>query len=216
MALANEPDLLVADEPTTALDVTIQAQILALLEDLKGRLGMAVLLITHDLTIVRRVADRVAVMTKGELVEEGPVARIFEQPRHPYTRHLLASEPKGRPPPVAAGAADVMRGDDLKVHFPIQRGLLKRTVGWIKAVDGVSLGVREGETLGVVGESGSGKTTLGLALLRLIRSRGGVYFRGRDIQGRSWRQLRPLRREMQVVLAASARACRWARSSRRD
>jgi microcin C transport system ATP-binding protein len=199
MALANEPDLLIADEPTTALDVTIQAQILKLIRDLQQRLGMAVLLITHDLGIVRKVADRVCVMTQGEIVEQGPVGRIFEAPQHPYTKHLLASEPRGRPLVPRRDAPVVLEGRDVKVHFPIQRGFLKRTVGWIKAVDGVSLAVREGETVGVVGESGSGKTTLGLALLRLIPSRGEILFEGTSVQGWSWKQMRPLRRQMQIV-----------------
>jgi microcin C transport system ATP-binding protein len=199
MALANEPDLLIADEPTTALDVTIQAQILQLLKYLQARLGMAILLITHDLTIVRRFADRVAVMTKGELVEQGPVDQIFDRPRHSYTRHLLAAEPKGEPRPADPAAPIVMAAEDLKVHFPIQRGLFKRTVGHVKAVDGISLRVRAGHTVGVVGESGSGKTTLGLAMLRLLPSQGGIVFDRQPIQGLSWRQLRPLRREMQVV-----------------
>jgi microcin C transport system ATP-binding protein len=199
MALANEPDLLIADEPTTALDVTIQAQILQLLRDLQQRLGMAMLLITHDLTIVRKVADRVCVMTQGRIVETGPVAQVFERPQHPYTQHLLAAEPKGRPLERAAGAPVVMAGDEVKVHFPIQRGLLRRTVGYVKAVDGVDLSIRRGQTVGVVGESGSGKTTLGLALLRLLRSEGAICFRDQDIQGWSSRRLRPLRRDMQIV-----------------
>jgi len=199
MALANDPDLLIADEPTTALDVTIQAQILELLQDLQRRLGMAVLLITHDLGIVRRVADRICVMTNGEIVETGQTERIFENPRHPYTRHLLAAEPKGRPDPGPAGAPKTAEGDDVKVWFPIRRGILRRTVGHIKAVDGISLSVREGHTLGVVGESGSGKTTLGLALLRLEQSEGALRFRGKDLRGYSGKRLRPLRREMQIV-----------------
>jgi microcin C transport system ATP-binding protein len=199
MALANEPDLLIADEPTTALDVTIQAQILQLLRDLQQRLGMAMLLITHDLTIVRKVADRVCVMTRGQIVETGPVAEVFERPRHPYTQHLLAAEPKGRPLERALDAPVVMAGDEIKVHFPIQRGLLRRTVGHVKAVDGVDLRIRRGQTVGVVGESGSGKTTLGLALLRLLRSEGAICFRDQDIQGWSSRRLRPLRRDMQIV-----------------
>jgi microcin C transport system ATP-binding protein len=199
MALANEPDILIADEPTTALDVTIQAEVLRLLQELQARLGMAILLITHDLTIVRKVADRVAVMRHGLIVEQAPTARLFAHPEHPYTRHLLASEPKGTPGPADPSRPLVAEGRDVKVHFPIQRGLLRRTVGHIKAVDGVSLAVREGETVGVVGESGSGKTTLGLALLRLTPSKGAILFGGQDVQGRSWRQLRPLRREMQVV-----------------
>ncbi|HYZ27141.1 MAG TPA: ABC transporter ATP-binding protein [Geminicoccaceae bacterium] len=199
MALANEPDLLIADEPTTALDVTIQAQILQLLKDLQQRLGMAMLLITHDLTIVRKVSDRVCVMTQGQIVETGAVEEIFERPRHPYTQHLLAAEPKGKPLSHAADAPVVMAGDEVKVHFPIQRGLLRRTVGHVKAVDGVDLRIRRGQTVGIVGESGSGKTTLGLALLRLLRSEGSIRFRDHDIQGWSSRRLRPLRRDMQIV-----------------
>jgi microcin C transport system ATP-binding protein len=199
MALANEPDLLIADEPTTALDVTIQAQILTLLKDLQRRLGMAMLLITHDLTIVRKVADRVCVMTDGEIVETGPVARLFEHPQHPYTRHLLAAEPKGKPLVRAPDAPIVIAAEHVKVHFPIQRGLLRRTVGHVKAVDGVDVRVRRGQTVGVVGESGSGKTTLGLALLRLIKSAGAIRFGDQDIQGWSSRRLRPLRRHMQIV-----------------
>jgi microcin C transport system ATP-binding protein len=199
MALANQPELLIADEPTTALDVTIQAQILTLLRDLQHRLDMAMLLITHDLTIVRKVADRVCVMTDGEIVESGPVEEVFERPQHAYTRHLLAAEPKGRPLRRDPSAPVVMAGDDVKVHFPIQRGLLKRTVGHIKAVDGVNVTVRRGQTVGVVGESGSGKTTLGLALLRLLKSQGAIRFRDKDIQGWPSGKLRPLRRDMQIV-----------------
>jgi len=199
MALANEPDLLIADEPTTALDVTIQAQILQLLKDLQAKLGMAMLLITHDLTIVRKVADRVAVMTGGEIVETGPTASVFDAPQHSYTQHLLAAEPKGKALAHDPDAPVIMAGNDVKVHFPIQRGLLKRTVGHVKAVDGVDLEVREGQTIGVVGESGSGKTTLGLALLRLLKSEGDINFNGENIQGWSNRQLRPLRRHMQIV-----------------
>jgi microcin C transport system ATP-binding protein len=199
MALANEPDILIADEPTTALDVTIQAQILQLLKDLQARLGMAILLITHDLAVVRRFAERVCVMTKGEIVEQGPVATVFDRPHHAYTRHLLAAEPTERAMPADPAAATVVTARDLQVHFPIRRGLLKRTIGHVKAVDGVDLVVREGQTMGVVGESGSGKTTLGLALLRLLPSQGSILFGRRPIQGLSWKQLRPLRREMQVV-----------------
>ncbi len=199
MALANQPELLIADEPTTALDVTIQAQILALLRDLQRRLNMAMLLITHDLTIVRKVADRVCVMTDGEIVESGPVEDVFERPQHAYTQHLLAAEPKGRPLNRDRSAPVVMAGDQVKVHFPIQRGLLKRTVGHIKAVDGVNVTVRRGQTVGVVGESGSGKTTLGLALLRLLKSEGAIRFQDRDIQGWPSGKLRPLRRDMQIV-----------------
>ncbi len=199
MALANEPDLLIADEPTTALDVTIQAQILALLKDLQKRFGMALLLITHDLGIVRKMADRVCVMSEGLVVEAGEVATVFAAPAHPYTRRLLAAEPKGQPPSPPADAPDVLAGDDIKVHFPIRKGLLRRTVDHVKAVDGISVRVRAGHTVGVVGESGSGKTTLGLALLRLTESQGAIRFDGRDIQGRSRAEMRPLRRQMQVV-----------------
>jgi microcin C transport system ATP-binding protein len=199
MALANEPDLLIADEPTTALDVTIQAQILALLRDLRSRLGMALLFITHDLTLVRKLADRVCVMQAGRIVEQGPVARLFGAPRHPYTRHLLESEPRGGPAPPDADAPTLLEGRDVRVWFPIRRGFARRTVGFVKAVDGISLAVREGETLGIVGESGSGKTTLGLALLRLERSRGTIRFGGRDLQGLRFSETRSLRRGMQIV-----------------
>lgn len=199
MALANEPDLLIADEPTTALDVTIQAQILKLLKELQQKLGMALLLITHDLGIVRKMADHICVMTQGEIVEAGPPDAIFENPQHAYTRKLLAAEPKGDPLPADLSAPVVMSGDDIKVHFPIKKGLLKRTVDYIKAVDGISLSVRAGHTIGVVGESGSGKTTLGMALLRLTASNGNIAFNGQQIQGLGSRELRPLRREMQVV-----------------
>jgi microcin C transport system ATP-binding protein len=199
IALANEPDLLIADEPTTALDVTIQAQILSLLKSLQSRLKMAVLLITHDLTIVGKVAERVAVMTGGEIVETGPVDEILHAPRHPYTRRLVAAEPKGAPVAERADAPVLFETNDLKVHFPIRKGVLKRTVGYVRAVDGVSASVRRGQTIGVVGESGSGKTTLGLAILRLIASRGRVVMFGRDIQGASFNEMRPLRRRMQIV-----------------
>ena len=199
MALANEPDLLIADEPTTALDVTIQAQILELLRRLQREMGMAMLLITHDLNIVRKMADRVCVMTDGNTVESGVTHRVFEAPSHPYTRHLLAAEPGGSPRPVAPDADMVMQAEDLRVWFPIQRGVLKRTIGHVRAVDGVTVSIREGETLGVVGESGSGKTTLGMALLRLVSSSGPIVYRGADIQGLRFRQTRPLRQELQVV-----------------
>jgi len=199
MALANEPRLLIADEPTTALDVTVQAQILELLADLKANRGMAMLFITHDLGIVRRVADRVCVMTEGEIVEQGPTERIFTDPQHPYTKHLLAAEPKGEPPESDPNAPVVMEGDDIRVWFPIKRGVLRKTVGHIKAVDGIDVRVREGQTLGVVGESGSGKTTLGLGLLRLISSEGRIVFLGKDIQGTKFGETRELRSEMQIV-----------------
>jgi len=199
MALANEPALLIADEPTTALDVTIQAQILKLLRDLQAELHMALLLITHDLGIVRQMAERVCVMNDGEIVEKGSVEQIFERPEHPYTRHLLASEPKGRPEPGPVDANPIVQSTDAKVWFPIKRGVLRRTVDHVKAVDGITLTVRQGHTLGVVGESGSGKTTLGRALIRLQRSEGAIVFEGRDLQGLSWKALRPLRRRMQIV-----------------
>ena len=199
MALANEPDVLIADEPTTALDVTIQAQILKLLKDLQQKMGMALLLITHDLNIVRNVADRVCVMTDGLIVEAGPVAEVFGQPNHAYTKKLLAAEPKGVAAVAAADAPVVAEALDLKVWFPITAGLFRRTIGHIKAVDGVSLSIRAGETLGVVGESGSGKSTLAYALLRLQQSTGQIRFRGQDLHGRSWAEMRPLRREMQIV-----------------
>ncbi|HXZ01768.1 MAG TPA: ABC transporter ATP-binding protein [Stellaceae bacterium] len=199
MALANEPDILIADEPTTALDVTIQAQILALLKELQARFGMALLLITHDLGIVRKMAETVLVMTKGEVVEAGPTHEVFARPRHAYTRHLLAAEPKGAPPVADAAAAPLLDAQDLKVWFPIRGGLLRRVTGYVKAVDGVGFGLAQGETLGVVGESGSGKTTLGLALLRLIASEGAIRFDGRRLDGIGERAMRPLRREMQIM-----------------
>jgi microcin C transport system ATP-binding protein len=199
MALANEPDLLIADEPTTALDVTVQAQILTLLADIRKRLGMSLLFITHDLGIVRRIADVVCVMNGGKIVEQGPVEEVFTAPKHPYTRALLAAEPKPDPAPPRPESPVVISADDLKVWFPIKRGLLRSTVGHIKAVDGVSLSVRKGETLGVVGESGSGKTTLGLALLRLISSAGPIVFLGHEIQGLRFKEMLPYRRDMQIV-----------------
>ncbi len=199
MALANEPDLLIADEPTTALDVTVQAQILDLLKDLQSRLGMALLLITHDLGIVRRMADRICVMHDGEIVERGPAEEVFERPQHPYTQHLLAAEPKGRPDPAPGDGQPLMEADRLKVWFPIKKGVIRRIVGHVKAVDGISLTVRRGQTVGVVGESGSGKSTLGRALLRLERSDGAIAFEGRSIQGLHSKALRPLRSEMQIV-----------------
>jgi microcin C transport system ATP-binding protein len=199
MALANEPDILIADEPTTALDVTIQAQILALLGDLQRRFGMALLLITHDLGIVRKMAERVLVMQAGKVVEQGAVRDVFDRPQHPYTQALLQAQPKGKPNRAAAGAPVVVTAEHVKVWFPVRRGVFSRVVGHIKAVDGVSIALREGHTLGVVGESGSGKTTLGLALLRLQKSQGPIRFLGRPLQGLSGRELRPLRREMQMV-----------------
>ncbi|MFN7268524.1 MAG: ABC transporter ATP-binding protein [Cereibacter sp.] len=199
MALANGPDLLIADEPTTALDVTIQAQILELLADLKRTEGLSLLFITHDLGVVRRIADRVCVMQGGAIVEQGPTAQIFSAPRHPYTQKLLAAQPAGRPDPVAADAPEIVRTEGLRVWFPIHRGFLRRTVGHVKAVNNATLSVRAGETLGIVGESGSGKTTLALAILRLIPSTGPVVFLGQDLQARHGKDLRDLRRNLQIV-----------------
>ena len=199
MALANEPDLLIADEPTTALDVTIQAQILDLLLKLKAEFNMAMLLITHDLGIVRKMADRVCVMNNGEIVERGTSRDIFAKPQHAYTKHLIASEPKGTPPPENAKAKTILETKDLRVWFPIRRGFLRHTVGHIKAVDGIDLAVKEGQTLGVVGESGSGKTTLGLAILRLVSSDGPIVYLGDRIDGYDSKRMRPLRRHMQIV-----------------
>ncbi|MBD3763880.1 MAG: ABC transporter ATP-binding protein [Rhodobacterales bacterium] len=199
MALANGPDLLVADEPTTALDVTIQAQILDLLAELKASEGLSLLFITHDLNIVRRIADRVCVMQAGEIVEQGPAAQVFADPQHPYTRKLLAAEPQGGPDPLPPDAEEVVRTEHLRVWFPIQRGLMRRTVGHVRAVNDASLSIRAGETLGIVGESGSGKTTLALALLRLVPSDGRIVFQGRDIHDLPGAQMRGLRRDMQVV-----------------
>lgn len=199
MALANKPDILIADEPTTALDVTIQAQILDLLAELKASEGMGLLFITHDLGVVRRIADKVCVMQQGEIVEAGPTAEIFANPKHPYTRKLLAAEPSGQPDAIPKDAPEMVRADHLKVWFPIQRGLLKRTVGHVKAVNDANFGVCTGETLGIVGESGSGKTTLALAIMRLIASEGGISFRGADVRSWSTRELRRLRKDMQIV-----------------
>src|SRR6266480_4281385 len=199
MALANEPDLLIADEPTTALDVTVQAQILILLKELQTRLGMAMLFITHDLGIVRKLADVVCVMKDGKIVETGPVADVFEKPQHPYTRALLAAEPKPDPAPLQPQAPVVVETNDLKVWFPVKRGVMRKVIGHIKAVDGVSIAVRKGETLGIVGESGSGKTTLGLAILRLISSDGPIVFLGKPLQGLTFKAMRPFRHDMQIV-----------------
>ena len=199
MALANEPDLLIADEPTTALDVTVQAQILKLLKDTQRRLGMSVLFITHDLGIVRKLADRVCVMQRGKIVEQGEVERVFTAPGHAYTQALLAAEPKPDPAPPRPDAPVMVETDNLKVWFPVRRGVLRKVVGHIKAVDGVSISVRKGETIGVVGESGSGKTTLGLAILRLVSSQGPIVFMGKPIQGLRFKDMRPFRYDMQIV-----------------
>jgi microcin C transport system ATP-binding protein len=199
MALANNPDLLIADEPTTALDVTVQAQILALLKDLQKEFGMALLLITHDLGIVRHMADTVVVMQKGKVVEAAPSKTLFANPQHSYTRMLLAAEPKGNPPALQSDAEILVKTENLKVWFPVKRGFFRKTVGHIKAVDGVSFEVKAGQTLGIVGESGSGKTTLGLAILRLISSQGAIVFRNKRIDGLNNKSMRPLRRDLQVV-----------------
>lgn len=199
MALACEPDLLIADEPTTALDVTIQAQILELLNELKREFNMALLLITHDLGVVRKMADRISVMNQGEIVEQGETQAIFNDPQHDYTKHLLSAEPSGEPPALDDSAPVILKTDDLKVWFPIKAGVLRRTVDYVRAVDGVSLEVRAGQTVGVVGESGSGKTTLGLALLRLISSEGPIVYLGETISGLKQKEMRPYRRNLQIV-----------------
>ncbi|MGP0058922.1 MAG: ABC transporter ATP-binding protein [Beijerinckiaceae bacterium] len=199
MALANRPDLFIADEPTTALDVTVQAQILKLLKDLQRRYGMAMLFITHDLNIVRKIADDVIVMQNGRIVEANTTEGIFSAPTHAYTKALLAAEPKGEPPTSDPAARVILEAADIRVHFPIKRGFFRRTVGAVKAVDGVSIRLRQGQTVGIVGESGCGKTTLGLALLRLIKSQGSILYLGRAIDGLSFTAMRPLRRDMQIV-----------------
>jgi len=199
MALANNPSLLIADEPTTALDVTVQAQILQLLAQLKAERNMAMLFITHDLAVVRKIADRVCVMTQGEIVESGAVEQIFTNPQHAYTKKLLAAAPKGRPAPAPAHSPVVLAGEQVKVWFPVKKGFLRRAKTFIKAVDGIDIAVKAGQTLAVVGESGSGKTTLGLALTRMIASQGAIHFAGQDISRYNYRQMRPLRAAMQIV-----------------
>jgi microcin C transport system ATP-binding protein len=199
MALANEPDLLIADEPTTALDVTVQAQIIALLKEIQTRLKMSLLFITHDLGIVRKIGQKVCVMKDGKIVERGDVATVFAAPQHPYTQALLAAEPRPDPAPTQPDAPVVLKTADLKIWFPIKRGLMRKVVGHIKAVDGVSIAVHKGETLGIVGESGSGKSTLGLSILRLISSEGPITFMGSELQGLRFKEMRPFRRDMQIV-----------------
>ena len=199
MALANEPEILIADEPTTALDVTIQKQVLNLLKELQERMGMAILLITHDLGVVRNTADRVAVMTNGELVETNAAEPLFSAPQHPYTRKLLHAEPKGAPAPLPDNPSNILTTKDLRVWFPIKRGIFKHTVGYIKAVNDINIVLKKGHTLGIVGESGSGKTTLVQALLKLIRSEGVIDFRNHQLHQLKRRQIRPLRRQLQIV-----------------
>jgi microcin C transport system ATP-binding protein len=198
MALANEPELLIADEPTTALDVTVQLKILELLKELQARLGMAILLISHDLNLVRRIAHRVCVMQQGRIVEQAECESLFTDPQHPYTRELLGAEPSGAPVDLPPGQP-MLSIDDLRVWFPIKKGLLRRTVDHIKAVDGINFSLPQGQTLGIVGESGSGKSTLGLAILRLQASQGGIHLQGQSIEKLNQEQIRPLRRQMQVV-----------------
>ena len=199
MALANEPDLLIADEPTTALDVTVQAQIIALLKDIQARLHMSLLFITHDLGIVRKIAQRVCVMKEGKIVEHGTVERVFESPEHPYTRALMAAEPRPDPAPPQPDAPVLLATEHLKVWFPITSGFMRKVTGHIKACDGLTIALRKGETLGVVGESGSGKSTLGRAILRLISSEGPIAYMGNSLQGLKFKEMRPFRREMQIV-----------------
>lgn len=199
MALANEPEVMIADEPTTALDVTVQAQILDLMKNLQRETGMALLLITHDLGVVRKVADRVCVMTDGKIVEAGDVASVLQSPQHEYTKRLLDAEPKGEPLPADEDDEEIAGADNLKIWFPIKKGIFRRTVDHVKAVDGVTVSVRAGHTVGVVGESGSGKSTLAMGLVRMLTSEGGIRFKGQQIQGLGWRDMRPLRREIQVV-----------------
>ena len=199
MALANEPALLIADEPTTALDVTIQAQIIELLQELKTRLGMALLLITHDLGIVRKMANRVCVMQHGKIVEQAPAATLFSSPQHPYTKMLLSAEPKGITEPIKGDAPTILEVKNMKVYFPIKKGFLRRTVDYVRAVDDISLNIRAGETIGVVGESGSGKTTLGFGILRLLSAQGKVVFLGQSLMEKNFNDMRPIRRKMQVV-----------------
>jgi microcin C transport system ATP-binding protein len=199
MALANEPDILIADEPTTAVDVTVQAQLLKLLQDLQAKLGMAIILITHDLSIVKKMAHRVAVMYRGEVVETAETDQLFSSPRHDYTKMLLAAQPKGTPAGFDSDAMPILTAADMKVWFPIKRGVFRRTVDHVKAVDGINISIRPGQTMGIVGESGSGKTTLGLALLRLLQSQGHVAFGGRALNDMSEKEIRPLRRDMQIV-----------------
>lgn len=199
MALANRPEILIADEPTTALDVTVQAQLLKLLKELQKTIGMTILLITHDLTMVRRIADRVGVMRQGKLVETGTVKQVMARPRHVYTKHLLASEPKGLPVRSNPRAPFLMETRNLKVHFPVKKGVFGRIKTYVKAVDNVSLKIREGHTLGVVGESGSGKSTLALAMLRLVSSEGEILYKGQPLSQRHYAAIRPLRKEIQFV-----------------
>jgi microcin C transport system ATP-binding protein len=199
MALANEPDILIADEPTTAVDVTVQAQLLKLLKELQKKLGMAVMLITHDLNVVRKMADNVAVMYRGELVEYAKTADLFSRPQHDYTKMLLAAQPRGAPQSFDSSRPPIMKAEGLKVWFPVKAGIFRRVVDHVKAVDGINISIRPGQTVGVVGESGSGKTTLGLAMLRLLRSQGAIDFNGEPLGHLTEKGVRPLRRDMQIV-----------------
>ena len=199
MALINEPELLIADEPTTALDVSVQAQILDLLKDLQQELGMAMLFITHDLSIVRKIADRVAVMKDGELVEEGECVSLFSTPKHPYTKKLIDSDPKGLPVPVTADASSLLNVEQLKVWFPITGGLFKRTISHVKAVTDMQFDLKQGHSIGLVGESGSGKSTTGMAILKLVESEGSIQYDGNQIQGLNRQEMLPYRSRMQVV-----------------
>ena len=199
MALACEPDVLIADEPTTALDVTVQAQILELLKDLQNRLGMAILLITHDLTIVRKFSQRIAVMKHGELVEQGRTADVFKSPKHPYTKMLINAEPRGEVKAISDTAETILKVDNLQLHFPVAKNFFGKSTEFVKAVDGVSLTLAKGETLGIVGESGSGKSTLGFSILRLLNPQGRIVFMGQDIAGMSEKEVKPLRKDMQIV-----------------
>ncbi len=199
MALANEPELLIADEPTTALDVTIQAQVLELLDDLKTRLGMALIIITHDLSIVEKMADKVCVMKHGALVEKGDTKTLYANPKHDYTKMLLGAQPKGTAKPPKENAPVIMAGSDIQVHFPKKKNFFGKVTDWVKAVDHINIAVRAGETIGVVGESGSGKTTLGLALIKMNNAKGKIVFQGQDISALSRKAIKPLRADMQIV-----------------
>ncbi len=199
MALANDPKVLIADEPTTAVDVTVQAQLLELLAELQQRIGMSILFITHDLRVVKKIAQRVYVMKSGEIVESGTTDSVFSTPTHEYTKRLLSSQPSGTPDTIASDAKTLVTIKDVKVWFPIKRGIFRKTIGHIKAVDEVSFDIKEGETVGLVGESGSGKSSLGQAILRLISCEGSIHFQDQELNSLSLKELRPFRRLIQVV-----------------